>query len=283
MYAPNGFSIGLSIELGELVSQSYAQFKAFENGKKWELASNYSLIKEIYYTWTPTKAIEKGMHGFDKTLGRFRGSGRNKAIRLPIGFLAQGRGNYYLVFRGTLTVKEWVRNVSMSLSPYLLPKHGNVHGGFLETYDSIRNEIKEALSQINHRAGIYVAGHSLGAALATLALPDIETEMKTKVTCVYTFGSPRVGDDTFVKSYNSKFGNRSFRIVNTSDIVTSIPFPAPIMGRIGGYFSHVDTPIDINVQREDLEENHKMKTYLGKLNELNRPKGLFGKLLAKSV
>ena len=75
------------------------------------------------------------------------------------------------------------------------------------------------------------------------------------------------------------FGPRSFRIANTCDIVTSIPLPAPIAGIVGGYFSHVDTPVDMTIQKDDLEQNHSMRTYLAALAETRGRKGLFGKIL----
>jgi triacylglycerol lipase len=279
MYVPKAFNFDISLELGNLILQAYAQFQAFENNQKWGLKGEYDLIKEFYYTWTPTKAIEKGMHGFDMSLVRIRGEERNKLINIPFGFAAQRKNNCYLVFRGTLTVKEWVRNFSMKLSPYLLPKHGNVHEGFLETFNSIRNDIDESLSVLSQRTRIHVGGHSLGAAISTLALPYIEKKMNVRICSCYTFGSPRVGDDTFVKAFNSKYENRSFRIANTSDIVTSIPFPAPIFRKIGGYFSHVEASVDINVQKEDIEKNHNMNTYLEELREKKTSDGFLKKLL----
>lgn len=283
MYFPKGFDQELSIELGKLVGQAYDQFEAFESEKKWELKGKYSLIKELYYLWTPTKALEKGIHSFDATMDRIRPSNRGKDIQVPIGFLAKRDRRVFVIFRGTLTIKEWIRNFSIGLNPYLLPNYGKVHEGFLQTYRSIRKEVIDSLLEQDQGVNVFVAGHSLGAAIATLSLPDIEANTKVKVTSTYTFGSPRVGDDTFTTTFNSKFGNRSFRIVNTSDIVTSIPFPGPIMGKIGGYFSHVDTPVDLTVQMDDLEKNHSMKTYIQKLTEGKGQKGLLEKLFVKSV
>jgi hypothetical protein len=72
-------------------------------------------------------------------------------------------------------------------------------------------------------------GHSLGAALATLAADRSKFE-----SCVCTLGSPRVGDEAFVKGFNSRFGDRSRRYVNDVDIVTHVPPPGPLP-----YF-HVD-------------------------------------------
>lgn len=141
----------------------------------------------------------------------------------------------------------------------------------------------ESLAGADPKANLYIAGHSLGAALTTLALPDIEANLKRKVSALYTYGSPRVGNDAFVKAFNGSFGQRSFRVVNTSDIVTSIPLPAPIAGIVGGYFSHVDTPVDLTVQEDDLEQNHDMKTYVSALNKNKGQKSFLEKLLVKGV
>jgi triacylglycerol lipase len=278
MYIPAGFDVRLCIELGKLVSQAYAQFEMFEAEQQWKLVGAYDIVKEFHYTWTPAKVLEKSIRGFDLALDRLRRADKDRVLKIPIGFAAKKKERVYLVFRGTQTAKEWVRNFSMNLSPYFLPAYGSVHEGFLDTYRSVRDEIEQVLSSQSGRMKLFIGGHSLGAAIATLALPDIEMKMNRRIAAAYTFGSPRVGDNIFAKAYGSQFGQRSFRIVNTSDIVTSIPFPTPIMGKIGGYFSHVDTPVDINAQKEDLEQNHNMKTYLESLSEYSGLRRVFRKL-----
>jgi hypothetical protein len=59
-----------------------------------------------------------------------------------------------------------------------------------------------------------LTGHSLGAALATLSAGRYGS-----VQGVYTFGSPRVGDEVFKKNFDVKI----FRIVNNDDIVSQLP------------------------------------------------------------
>jgi triacylglycerol lipase len=64
---------------------------------------------------------------------------------------------------------------------------------------------------------IYVCGHSLGGAMATIAASRME--MSYKIKCLYTFGSPRVGNRTWLK--NCKFEH--YRFVNNNDLVTRVP------------------------------------------------------------
>ena len=125
---------------------------------------------------------------------------------------------------------------------------------------------------------LYIAGHSLGGALATMALPDIGARMGRRPIFLYTYGSPRVGDNTFVTAFNQRYYENSFRIANTSDMVGLIPPPAPIVGTVGGYFSHVDTPIGFTVQFEDVAKNHDIKTYLSALQDSRAKKGFLNKL-----
>ncbi len=227
--------------------------------------------------------METGRRNFDLVLraaGRLR---KEKALNIPLGFIAQRLNRTFLVFRGTITPTEWIRNFGIGLSPYLLPSHGKVHDGFLQSYRLVRQKIMNTMSLLDRKTQLFVAGHSLGAALATLSAPDIEANSKVKVQSIYLFGSPRVGDATFAKAYNRQFAKRSFRVVNTSDIVTSLPLPVPIAGLVGGYFSHVDTPVDMTIQKDDLEENHQMKTYLLALTEEKRKRNFLNQILKRNA
>ena len=82
---------------------------------------------------------------------------------------------------------------------------------------------------------------------------------------------------------SKQFAKRSFRVANTSDIVTSLPLPVPIAGLVGGYFSHVDTPVDMTIQKDDLEENHQMKTYLLALTEEKRKRNFLNQILKRNA
>jgi triacylglycerol lipase len=67
---------------------------------------------------------------------------------------------------------------------------------------------------------VWFGGHSLGAALATLAAARFPT-----TAGVSTIASPRVGDRLFAALFDARFGGRSLRYENDTDIVTLIPPP----------------------------------------------------------
>jgi pimeloyl-ACP methyl ester carboxylesterase len=70
---------------------------------------------------------------------------------------------------------------------------------------------------------VWFCGHSLGAALATLAADRYPA---TRGVC--TFGCPRVGDNTFAAAFNANRANKTLRYVNHHDVVTHVP--APLFG-----------------------------------------------------
>ncbi len=278
MYFPKRFDIDRAIELGDLVMQAYAQFEAFKKGKPWKLSNDYSLITELCYPEGTGKNTIRGSGLFDLELRDLLKKDKREKRDLPIGFIAQRKKNVYLIFRGTSTDQEWIRNFMISLVPYSLKNFGKVHTGFLQTYNLFRLPIKEALKGEYPGRKLFIAGHSLGGALATVASPDIDAQMNRKVSAVYTYGSPRIGDKAFVTAFNRQFGERSFRVVNIEDVVGSIPPPVPIAGNIGGYFSHVDTPVDFTTQEEGSEKNHNINTYLSALKDAKAKRGFFLKL-----
>lgn len=276
MYFPRGFDGETAMELGELVTRAYEQFEAFEDERPWRLPARYSLLRELSYDLKSAKGLDG--KGGDLGLGKLLNIKKKDPQSVPIGFIASRGRRTFVIFRGTKTVKEWISNMGIGLKEYPRPDYGSVHEGFLQLYCSLRPAIIETLSQSGGRGRLYVAGHSLGAALATLALPDIEAGAKVRIDALYTFGSPRAGDDSFVKAFNRDYGRRSFRVANTSDIVTQVPFPIPLAGLVGAYFSHVDTPVDCTVQDKDLEKNHSMRTYLAALEEARSRQSLFQRL-----
>jgi hypothetical protein len=278
MYFPANFDLARSIELARLVMQAYDQLDSFQKDSAWTPKDGYTLVRELKQQ-PAAGLLGKSDTQFDVEINVLERAKASIGKAYPIGFIAKKGRNTYVIFRGTVTVEEWVRNLNVRLSDYLKASYGKVHEGFLRTYNMVRQRILEVLGQLNPRNGLFLAGHSLGAALATLALPDIRENTRLKNVMLYSFGSPRVGDKDFSNSFNALFANRSFRIANTSDVVVSLPLPVPILGVIGGYFTHIDTPVEFTFQEDDLEKNHVIETYLSALLDAKKEKGFLARIL----
>ena len=124
-----------------------------------------------------------------------------------------------LVFRGTETGQGRDVRTDLQLLEHgigALPAEGvHVHEGFRKALESVWSDIETALAALE--CPCFYAGHSLGAALATLAAA------RRRPTAVFAFGSPRVGNAGFVESLA---GVDIHRVVDDLDLVTRVPFKA---------------------------------------------------------
>lgn len=93
---------------------------------------------------------------------------------------------------------------------------GSVHDGF---YDEVEKLWKTIIRHINYgdreQKKLYICGHSLGGAMATLA----SSRLKDRIVACYTYGSPRVGNGIWVKE--NAFTHH--RYVNNNDVVPKVP------------------------------------------------------------
>jgi triacylglycerol lipase len=108
-----------------------------------------------------------------------------------------------------------------------------VHDGFARALEVVWKELSKTLERLSSRP-VWFTGHSLGAALATLAAFRFKA-----ASGVCTIGSPLVGNGDFVAAFNGKLAQASLRYVNNRDIVTHLP-PAALAAPRGRY-EHVNT------------------------------------------
>ncbi len=279
MYFPDKYDHRLAIELGRLVVEAYHQFDAFEEKEAWTLPRAYSLRAELCYRWkqfVPFNQNKKLNSYVQNILSTVR-----EKLDTPIGFIAEKGRSVYLVFRGTRTATEWIHNLKIKMEAFDQPNFGKIHEGFLKSYRDIREALLIDISTIDKLKSLYVSGHSLGGVLATLAAAEIQKHHIHKVTAIYTFGSPRIGDKNFAKTFNALFPDNSFRIANTADIVTELPLSTPMAGIIGGYFTHVDIPVVFTEQLEDIDDNHRMRNYLHYLEKQKDDRTVLQKIFSK--
>lgn len=96
---------------------------------------------------------------------------------------------------------------------------GRVHAGFAAAARGIMPQIKDWLDrECREHSTLILTGHSLGAALATLAASV------WRPTLLVTLGSPRVGDAAFAATLA---GIGGARIVDCCDAVTELPPEIP--------------------------------------------------------
>jgi hypothetical protein len=108
---------------------------------------------------------------------------------------------------------------------------GSVHAGFQGAFAEVEPLLMRKLRELSGTGvRVWVTGHSLGAALATLTMARIlravDEGADLRVGGLYTFGSPRVGDAAFAAALSSRAAARGVplvRVRNADDAVTAIP------------------------------------------------------------
>jgi len=149
----------------------------------------------------------------------------------------------FVSFRGTETgsMGDIVDDSRLLLVPW---SHGHVHRGFKGALDRIWASLATTLQPLATTRSVWFSGHSLGAALATLAADRFE---ETAGVC--TLGSPRVGDTRFAQHFDARFAARAVRYINDTDIVCHVPTPFPLPYKHVGSVRQIAPDGSISTQR----------------------------------
>jgi hypothetical protein len=128
-----------------------------------------------------------------------------------------------VAFRGTQEGSDWLTNAKLFKEEY---HGGEVHSGFLRAYEKVAEKLYAFLAKhsASSRQTVFT-GHSLGAALATIAFYDCKKSNFVDEAFAHVFGCPRVGDSNFAKDFVETIGNPYLFVsyVLGADIVTAVP------------------------------------------------------------
>lgn len=174
----------------------------------WERAEMAAKLSAIAYM------DEESANNACKRLGFAHGKiiSRNGAEVL----VATEKNDLWIAFRGTEPNKLNDVMADLKVIKNSAIAGGKVHGGFQEEVDEVWLDIVKLLdknSQLKESRDVYFTGHSLGAAMATIA------STRYSPTELFTFGSPRVGGTRFIKNIKCDH----YRFMNNNDIVCRIP------------------------------------------------------------
>jgi len=164
------------------------------------------------------------------------------------GVLWSTNNTLFIVFRGTLNLEDWLKDLSYTQNFYIESKKNNnsqsslsdiniaasVHSGFYNIYSQIKQPIIDKINELDptKTKKIVITGHSLGSAIATICAVDLNAIGYTN-SVTYIFASPRIGNQKFAEIVQNI---SLYSIINSMDIVPTIP-PA-----VAPNFSDQDSP-----------------------------------------
>jgi len=207
-----------------------ASFHMFPHASRFNAHNAYSLAlaaELVYEEAQLVEAIALGRWGFEQVA--FVNEDDTQA------FVATNDRLTVVSFRGTEpnSLSDWLTDAHTSLVTG--PLGAKVHAGFYWSLREAWKIVDDCVADFDRRRGkpLWITGHSLGGALATLAAARWLSAGRP-VQGIYTYGQPRAGDEDFARSFNFAFRPHTFRFVNNNDLVSRVP------PRSLGY-SHVGT------------------------------------------
>src|SRR5215470_10077046 len=186
-------------------------------------------------------------------------AGKQLEANEPFGSIVRAKadGSLYLVFRGSKSRADFLVDKETARVPYNPPTSDPPPGiqvakGWYSVYQGLLTALRAQFEQQGvGGAQLTVTGHSLGSALATLAVPEAVALPWHCTVRHYNSASPMVGVDSFRSYYGSLTGSspgsvkETYRLVNTADDVPKFPgFP----------YVHVGTQVSFNADYGDEEK-----------------------------
>ena len=92
--------------------------------------------------------------------------------------------------------ENWKTNFSLIRRDFSGCSGCSLHSGFYGAYNGMAKSVANAFTSLRQKypnKKLWITGHSLGGALATVCASEIYEQFKVKPDTFITFGSPRVG------------------------------------------------------------------------------------------
>jgi len=187
-------------------------FESYHIGNDWSKRNAYALACLSKIAYLPKDEAEIKTEEMGATEFKWFENDDTQA------FLCQIDGALILTYRGTESIGDWLTDLNMDKIEWPV---GYCHSGFVEAFLDTWPKILSYIDD-NDYSPLWITGHSLGGALATLSASEIILA-GGQVEGLYTFGCPRVGDKEFCNFMDAKLGHMNRRFVNNNDVVPRIP------------------------------------------------------------
>lgn len=247
------------------------QFQAGEQDPRYDgnirSLPGYSTVLDRYTQTTSIYVINDGSNlPVELRVARSLLGGPGRTVSIYFGFVLSSPDHNILVFRGTQTTRDWLANLQLDQSDYIQAgrSQGRVHRGFFRVYNTLADQIRSAIRNLDASVPCYITGYSLGGALATLAAADLaanHAKLKDQVR-LYTYASPRVGNPAFATFYEKLVPN-SYRVVNLTDTVVMVP-PSEVRNQ---QYRHVGQPWSFVSYTGDVAPNHAISLYRSAISD----------------
>lgn len=213
--------------MGKILEIPYERFELDLDASTYSPKNALSMALACQLSYQSDNVIHEQLRQWG--FSHFNNLNAKKGLKIDTqGFVASTSEFTLITFRGSESFQDWVTNFSVvtDSGPF---NNTQVHEGFQDALFPVIMDLTEEV--VKQSGPLLITGHSLGGALATI-LTAMYLERNRRVASLYTFGSPRVGNESFRRQFNERSQHRAYRVVNGNDLVPHVP-PEPLFSHVG--------------------------------------------------
>lgn len=187
--------------------------------KDFETATTHYGLKTVFY-------VADGMHDLDFGFSPDPLQNPKEYGRHP-----------WIVFGGSESVEDWKTNFNAlwHTPSYKTSVAGvKIHAGFQSQWAAAKEDVFSRLTSLKGKGvkEVFLAGHSLGGAVATVAAAEIQTAFPDIAVQLITYGAPMCGNSAFGDNINGLMSSRITRVIQSGD-------PVPCLTQVVGYADNI--------------------------------------------
>jgi len=132
--------------------------------------------------------------------------------------------SHFISIRGSSDINNWISNLETRIIYPYFDKNIGVHNGLYYEYLLYKERLISYVQGLDENDSLIITGHSSGSGVGSFLAYDLVAEglfLYSNIN-LYTFGSPRIGNKAFVKSFIS-FDIPHNRVTYKKDIVPHLP------------------------------------------------------------
>lgn len=183
------------------------------------------------------------------------------------GYIIREKSTILITFKGTFTYDDAMTDIQVSQSKWPEFHNTNVHSGFLAYFYVIQDAIDSTLNEQENVEKIFITGHSLGAAIATICMLHLLTKKKFTNLSGVVFALPKIGDIDFTQKATTHLRDRLWVVRNIDDAASLYP---PGLKLEWKQLDELKT-IQFKKDTGHLIDNHSMVLYEKYINEMHMP------------
>ena len=137
-----------------------------------------------------------------------------------VAFVASDGQHAIVAARGSDEMRDWWDNLQVGLVDDTM---GRVHGGISKAIARVWQHLdSRGLELVSQAKRVWLTGHSRGALMITLVAARWRAR-GVRLDGLYTFGSPRIGDEKFQAELHASMPGLIHRVQNEGDWMADMP------------------------------------------------------------